>query len=166
MENDVRKKPNRELSEKIVGMIKALEGQRMGAFPIQSVTKWLDAKLVSIERGKVELEYTVRPEMTNPGGFLHGGIQGTMLDDAIGMICATLGYDVAALSIDMHLDFLGTSKAGDILRARAEVEREGSSVIHASAELVNPAGELVAKAQSNVLVSNQPAAYMAMLGLK
>lgn len=89
-----------------------------------------------------------------------------MLDDAIGMICATLGYDVAALSIDMHLDFLGTSKAGDILRARAEVEREGSSVIHASAELVNPAGELVAKAQSNVLVSNQPAAYMAMLGLK
>ncbi len=166
MEEGRRRLVNMDLSDKIVGMMKMLEGQSLDLFPIPSVTRWLGAKLVSIERGKIELEYTVRPEMTNPAGYLHGGIQGTMLDDAIGIICATLGYEVAALSIDMHLDFLGTSKAGDTLGVRAKVEREGTSIIHASAELFNTDGGLVAKAQSNVLVSNQPAAYMKMLGMK
>ncbi len=164
MNDECRKQTNPEYTEKIISMMKLFLGKNVGDdFPFESVTRWLDGRLIAIERGKIEIEYTVRQEMTNPSGFLHGGIQATMLDDAIGMISATLGYDVAVLSIDMHLDYLGPGRKGDTLTARAEIEREGSSVIHASAFLEKSDGSLVAKARSNLLISNQPADYIAFM---
>ncbi len=164
MNDECRKKSNPEYTEKIVAMMRSFKGKNVGKdFPFESVTKWLDGKLISLDRGEVVLEFTVRPEMTNPAGFFHGGIQCAMLDDAIGLISATLGYDTAILSIDMHMDYLGTCKKGETVTARAVIEREGANVIHASAVLRKEDGSPVAKAQSNLIISDRPADYISFM---
>ncbi|HOO70598.1 MAG TPA: PaaI family thioesterase [Spirochaetota bacterium] len=162
MENK-RKGPLQDISEKMVSLMKLFEGKRLGSFPVQCVTAWLDGRLLSIERGRVSIEYLIREEMTNPNGFLHGGIQATMLDDCIGIICASLGYDTTALSIDLHVNFLGQARKGDLLVASAEIEREGGSVIHAQASLVREDGDKVATVLSNILISSFPAPYLEMV---
>lgn len=86
-----------------------------------------------------------------------------MLDDSVGTVCAGLGYEKATLSIDVHTDFLGVAKVGDILTAKAFVAREGGNIINASAELMVTNNALVAKMNTNLLISNLPAYYMSFI---
>lgn len=159
----LKNKPSKEISDKIISMMNSYKGESLSKFPIKGVTKWLDARLLSFVRGEIILEYTVRQEMTNPAGYLHGGIQVTMLDDAVGTVCAGLGYERATLSIDVHTDFLGVAKVGDVLTAKAFVVREGGNIINAAAELWDTNNTLVAKMNTNLLISNLPADYMSFI---
>lgn len=161
--SDHKKKPTKEISDKIINLMNSYKGESLSKFPIKGVTRWLDARLISFVRGEIILEYNVRQEMTNPAGYLHGGIQVTMLDDAVGTVCAGLGYEKATLSIDVHTDFLGVAKTGDILTARAFIIREGSNIINASAELRDSKNDLVAKMNTNIMISNMPADYMSFI---
>lgn len=163
MDDNSTRGPSPALSEKIIALMRQFEGRRLGELPLTCVSSWLDGTLLAISRGRISVNYTVRPEMTNPSGYLHGGIQAAMLDDCLGIVCATLGYDVAALSIDLHVDFLGTAHVGDVLVARAHVLREGERVIYALGELDGDDGEPVARAQSNILISNHPAAFLSLM---
>lgn len=159
----LKNKPSKEISDKIINLMNSYKGQRLSKSPVKGVTEWLDAKLISFERGQIVLEYLVRPEMTNPAGYLHGGIQVTMLDDAVGTVCAGLGYERATLSIDVHTDFIGVAKSGDILTAKAFIVREGGSIINASAELRDQKSGLVSKMNTNLLISSLPADYMSFV---
>ncbi len=154
--------PSASLTESILSMMRPFVGKNLGALPFDCVTRWLDAVLVEVERGRIVLDYTARPEMTNPAGYLHGGIQAAMLDDAMGTVCATLGYDTALLTINMTIDYLGTARAGDVIRASASVIREGKNLIHLAGGLTRGDG-LIAKAQCNVLVSGKSADYVGAL---
>ena len=160
--NECKKEYSQELSDKLVALMKGFVGKGMKDFPMPCVARWLNGTLLDIERGSVSLSVTVRPDMTNPGGFLHGGIQSTIIDDAMGTVCATLGYETAFLSTNLTVDFLGTAKAGDEVVVKAWVFREGASLIHTIGELYKD-GDIIAKGQSNVFISNQPAAYVALL---
>jgi acyl-coenzyme A thioesterase 13 len=155
--------PSAVLSESILSMMKQFIGKNLGAMPFDCVTRWLDAVLVEVERGRIVLDYTVRPEMTNPAGYLHGGIQATMLDDAMGTVCATLGYDTALLTVNMSIDYLGTARKGDVIRATAAVLREGKNLIHVTGEL-SRGDEPTARAQCNVLISGKSADYIGGIG--
>ncbi len=162
MENNsvqCRKEYSVELSEKVVKLMKLFLGKSLGAFPVQCVTKWMEGTLLEVERGVIAMSIKVRPEMTNPAGYLHGGTQGAMLDDAMGTACATLGYETAFLSTNLNIDYLGTAKAGDVVTVRAYVYREGNSLMHAVGEIKKD-GVVIAKGQSNVFISNQPADYV------
>ena len=77
--------------------------------------------LIEVERGVIEMSIVVRPEMTNPAGYLHGGTQCAMLDDAMGTACATLGYETAFLSTNLNIDYLGTAISGDTVIVPAVV---------------------------------------------
>ncbi len=76
-------------------------------FPVPPFSKWLNGKIIKAQYGVIELEFEVRPEMTNPTGLLHGGMQCALMDDTIGMTTATLGYGGFPISIDFHMDYLG-----------------------------------------------------------
>ncbi|HSV95928.1 MAG TPA: PaaI family thioesterase [Spirochaetota bacterium] len=155
--------PLTKISETVLSVMTRFIGKNLGSMPFECVTRWLDAVLVDVGRGRIELDYTVRPEMTNPAGYLHGGIQAAMLDDAMGTVCATLGYDTALLTVNMTIDYLGTARKGDTIRAVASVFREGKNLIHLTGEL-SRGGEPTARAQCNVLVSGKPVDYIAGIG--
>lgn len=147
-----------ELSQKIVGLMKLFLGKSLGDFPAPCVMKWMNGTLLEVERGVIAMSILVRPEMANPAGSLHGGIQGAMLDDAMGTACATLGYETTFLSTNLNVDYLGTAAVGDTVVVRAHIYREGRTLMHAVGE-IRKDDVVIAKGQSNVYISNIPAGY-------
>ncbi|MGQ9721923.1 MAG: PaaI family thioesterase [Candidatus Jordarchaeum sp.] len=112
-------------SEQMVELFKQLKGKNFQEIPAPPFTKWLNGTIIDAKRGEIELEFTVRPEMANPTGLLHGGMQCALMDDTIGVTTATLGYPGFLISIDFHVDYLGKVKVGEKVRVKGQIVREG-----------------------------------------
>jgi uncharacterized protein (TIGR00369 family) len=109
----------------------------------------------------VVIEFEVRPEMANPTGLLHGGMQCAMLDDSIGVACATLGHEGFMLTIDIHVDYIGKVRVGEPVSVEATIVREGSRVVHAQATMRDAAGQTVSIADANLLTTTHKPTYLA-----
>jgi len=133
----------------IVEVFRASIGKRLEYAP--PFTRWLDGRIVSCNIGEIEVEFTVRPEMANPTGLLHGGVQAAMIDDIIGMTSATLGEEGFMLTIDLHVNFLGKVEVGQTIKARARFVRSGKRIAHAVCEILDEQGNLVSRGDSNLL---------------
>ena len=144
-------------SSKILDLFNAIKGQPLGKFPdpIPPFSKWLNGRIVAATRGEVEVELDVRPEMANPTGLLHGGMQAAMLDDIIGITSATLGHKGFLISIDASINFLGKVHVGESVHGKGHIIREGKNVVHATAELFDARGNIVATASSNLLITTK-----------
>ena len=118
---------------------------------ISPLGRWLGGTLRAVGHGQISVEFTVREEMTNPMGTLHGGTAASMLDEAVGMMVFALGREFAYTSVNLNCDFLSAARLGDVLTANAEVVRAGRTVIHCEGELVTPEGKIVAKCASNLI---------------
>jgi acyl-coenzyme A thioesterase 13 len=149
----------RKAESPLIKFFQDIKGKSLKNFPVPPFTKWLNGKVVDVKRGEVQLEFLVREEMANPTGILHGGMQSAMLDDLIGITCATLGYEGFPLSIDMHVDYLGRVKVGETVTGRAFIVREGHNIIHAMAELKDKDGKLIATGNSNLLITHYKPDY-------
>jgi uncharacterized protein (TIGR00369 family) len=137
-------------SEQIVELFKAMRGKRVQDFPVPPFTKWLNGTIIEVERGEIEMEFVVRPEMANPTGILHGGMQCAIMDDTIGITCATLGYEGFLIGIDFHADYLGRVEVGEKIRVKGRIVREGRRIVHATAEIHCMDGGLVATGETNL----------------
>lgn len=151
----VKKTYSEELSSKITGMMKLFIGKNLKDFPVPCLTSWIGGTLIGVERGMFSVEINVTREMTNPAGYFHGGIQSALLDDAMGYSCATLGYDKQFLSTNFTIDYLGTARAGDTVKVKAWIYREGKTILHAVGEITKD-DTTIAKAQSNLFISGYP----------
>ncbi len=114
-------------------------------------TRWLDGRLKECSAGRMAMEVLCRPEMGNPAGLLHGGVQAAIMDELIGMTILTLGEKGFALSIDLHVNFLGKVEIGQKIIARAEIVRSGKRISHAVCEIRDTAGRLVSLGSANLL---------------
>ena len=100
------------------------------------------------------MEFTVRPEMANPAGLLHGGMQCAMIDEVIGMTAATLGRDGFYVSLDLHVDYLEKAKVGDQVTAKSRILRKGQQILHAQCDLFDAGGKLISRGSSNLFKSS------------
>lgn len=138
-------------SERMIKMFNSFKNQNVKDFPVPPFSKWLNGKIIKAQYGIIELEFEVRPEMANPTGLLHGGMQCALMDDTIGMTTATLGYDGFPITIDFHVDYLGKVKVGENVRVIGKIIREGKNIIHAIAEIYDSEGKLISTGNSNLL---------------
>lgn len=137
-------------SQEMVELFRSLKGKSFQDFPAPPFTRWLNGTVIDVKRGEVELEFDVRPEMANPTGLLHGGMQCALMDDTIGVTSATLGYEGFLITIDFHVDYLGKVKVGEKVRVKGQIVREGRKIVHAMAEIYDTEGNLVATGSSNL----------------
>jgi len=158
---DLEKKREKR-SKRIIKLFNAFKEKELKDLPVPPFTKWLNGKIIRAEYGQIELEIDIRPEMSNPTGLLHGGMQSAMMDDVLGMTTATLGYEGFPISIDFHIDFLGKVKIGESVRVIAEVVREGKNIIHMSIEILDKNGNLVSTGNSNLLKTSFVPDYIKM----
>jgi uncharacterized protein (TIGR00369 family) len=88
----------------------------------------LGAELRAIEPGRVVLGVAYRDDLNQQNGFLHGGVVGTLCDNAAAAAAGTL---VAAgsgiLTVEYKVNFLGPA-VGQRVEAVGEVVRLGRSV--------------------------------------
>ena len=68
-----------EHTNPIVDMFRASIGRKLEGGP--PFTEWLDGRIVSCGVGELEMTFKVRPEMSNPTGLLHGGIQAAIISE-------------------------------------------------------------------------------------
>lgn len=113
--------------------------------------KWLNGMIRSVDYGRLVADFTVREEMTNPAGVLHGGAASAILDDLIGAMVYSLGREYAYTSINLTVDFLHAARLGDIVTATAELIREGKNIIHCEGRIVAINGKTIAKCATNLI---------------
>jgi len=152
--NDKNKSPQ---TPPMVEVFRAMIGQKLQGAP--PFTMWLDGQVVSCNVGEMEMQYIVRPEMANPTGLLHGGMQAAMIDDLIGMTALTLGEDGFMLTIDLHVNYIGKVKVGQTVKARTKFIRSGRQISHAVCEIIDEEGAVVARGESNLLKTGYISKY-------
>lgn len=132
-------------------------GKPASQIPSPPFTQWLNGTLRRVEQGELEAEFTVRKEMTNPAGMLHGGIHSAILDDLIGMTVALYGLENLYVSVNLSVDFLAPAKVGEKVIARSKVIRAGKTIVNAIGELYNESGMLLSRATTNMANTGLPA---------
>jgi uncharacterized protein (TIGR00369 family) len=115
---------------------------------------WLELTLEKIEQGKAEILLTVKMEMTNPYGNIHGGMMAVVMDEVIGWAVISLDTENHYTSLNLNVDFLFAIKEGDKMRAVAQVIRAGKKIIHVECSVFNLGGTLLGKASSNLIVTS------------
>ncbi len=116
-----------------------------------AVGNWLAGTVREAKEGEVTVRFTVRQEMTNPVGTIHGGMISLMCDEVIGMTCFSLYNEYHFTSINLVVDFLSAAREGDILDVCAKVIRKGRTIINLECTVTNETGKLIAKAQQNMV---------------
>jgi len=88
----------------------------------------IGAELRAIEPGKVVLGCNYRDDLNQQNGFLHGGVVGTLCDNAAAAAAGTLvAKGSGILTIEYKVNFLGPA-VGERLEAHGEVVRLGRTV--------------------------------------
>ncbi|WP_341697867.1 PaaI family thioesterase [Flavobacterium arundinis] len=113
---------------------------------------WLRPVIAAVEDGSLTFEYTVRKEMTNPFGTLHGGVTAAMIDDAIGATLISYGEPYFYMSINLIVDYFSPAREGDVVIAKTDILKKGSQISNAQCEIWNKdRTKLIAKGYTNLL---------------
>lgn len=108
--------------------------------------------IMAAESGSVSFRFTVRKDMINPIGTLHGGVTASIMDDVIGAAVYTLNEEHFFTTINNVVDYFIPSKENDVIVANAQVIKKGRQIINAQCEIWNEdRSRLLARGYSNLL---------------
>lgn len=136
-------------------MFKELIGKEAKDVSPSPFGRWLNGKLIETSAGSLTIEFVVREELTNPAGIMHGGAIAGLIDEVIGMTTFSLGKTGFYVAVNLNIDFLRPGKLGEKLRVLSEVIRDGRTMAHAECKVYNGEGKLIAKAASNLALTNR-----------
>ena len=88
-------------------------------------SQWLGIELLEIKEGYSKIKMTVREEMINGFGIVHGGIAFSLADSAFAFACNN--RNVLSVALDTSINFLKPVAVGDILTAEAKELHNGKS---------------------------------------
>lgn len=105
------------------------------SFNRQEVMKTVNASILAIRPGEVELEFPYQSNLTQQHGFIHAGIVSTVLDSACGYAAFSLMPENAAvLTVEFKLNLLSPAK-GERFRATGRVRKSGKNITVTEGEL-------------------------------
>jgi uncharacterized protein (TIGR00369 family) len=105
------------------------------SFSEQAVMQHINASLIGIDAGQVEIGFPYQVQLTQQDGFIHAGISSTIMDSACGYAAFTLmPVEARVLTIEFKINLLAPA-AGDSFRAIGKVRKPGRSVFVSEAEL-------------------------------
>lgn len=117
--------------------------------PAATLLGW---KALELERGRVRVRYTARPEFGNPQGAIQGGFLAAMLDDAMGpALFTTLAAEQFAPTIEMKVNFLRAARPGPLI-AEGRVVHQTRSLAFLEGTLATEDGDLVATATATARI--------------
>lgn len=118
---------------------------------------WLGGVLTHYEKGRIIKEYTIRHEMTNALGTLHGGATASILDEIIGATLVSLEFTHLKTTINLVVDYFYPAYEGQVLTATGIMIKEGKKISHLQGELhFKENGKLLARAVTNMFTTDIP----------
>ena len=88
-------------------------------------SQWLGISLVKIEEGYSKIKMTIRPEMINGFGIVHGGVAFSLADSCFAFACNK--RNVLSVALDTSINFTKPVHVGDTLTAEAKEIHNGKS---------------------------------------
>ena len=105
------------------------------SFQRQEVMKTLNASILDIRPGEIELEFPHQQKLTQQHGFIHAGIISTVLDSACGYAAFSLmPEDAAVLTIEFKINLLSPAK-GHRFKAIGKVKKPRKNITVTEGEL-------------------------------
>ena len=125
-----------------------------GNTPLPPAARHLGLRFIEAEPGAgfIRVEFSPRPEFTNPRGQIQGGFLAAMLDDALaGALATTLEATEFAVTIEAKVNFIRPAELGP-LAGEASVEHRGRSIAFLRGALRNEAGQVLATATATARI--------------
>jgi acyl-CoA thioesterase len=88
-------------------------------------SQWLGVEVLEIKEGYSKIKMTVRKEMINGFGIVHGGIAFSLADSAFAFACNN--RNVLSVALDTSINFLKPVHVDDVLTAEAKEIHNGKS---------------------------------------
>lgn len=88
-------------------------------------SQWLGIEVLDIKEGYSKIKMTVRNEMINGFGIVHGGIAFSLADSAFAFACNN--RNVLSVALDTAINFIKPVHVGDALIAEAKELHNGKS---------------------------------------
>ncbi|MEO7343970.1 MAG: hydroxyphenylacetyl-CoA thioesterase PaaI [Methylotenera sp.] len=88
-------------------------------------SQWLGIEVLEIKEGYSKIKMTVRKEMINGLGIVHGGIPFSLADSAFAFACNN--RNVLSVALDTSINFIKPVHVDDVLTAEAKELHNGKS---------------------------------------
>lgn len=88
-------------------------------------SQWLGISVIDIREGYSKIKMTVRPEMINGFGIVHGGVAFSLADSCFAFACNN--RNVLSVALDTSINFTKPVHVGDVLIAEAKELHNGKS---------------------------------------
>lgn len=88
-------------------------------------SQWLGIEMLEIKEGYSKIKITVRKEMINGFGIVHGGIAFSLADSAFAFACNN--RNVLSVALDTSINFIKPVHVADVLTAEAKEIHNGKS---------------------------------------
>jgi len=105
-------------------------------------SQWLGIEVLEVKGGYSRIRMTLREEMLNGFGVVHGGITFSLADSAFAFACNNRNN--LSMALDTNITFTKATKPGDVLTAEAKELHNGRSTGLYLVTVTNPDGEQVA----------------------
>ena len=88
-------------------------------------SQWLGIEVLEIKEGYSKIKMTVRTEMINGFGIVHGGIAFSLADSAFAFACNN--RNILSVALDTSINFIKPVRVDDVLTAEANELHNGKS---------------------------------------
>jgi acyl-CoA thioesterase len=105
-------------------------------------SRWLGITVIEVKEGYAKISMTLRNEMLNGFGVIHGGIAFSFADSAFAFACNNRNN--LSLALDTSITFTKSTKPGEVLTAEAKELHNGRSTGLYLISVTNQQGEQVA----------------------
>jgi uncharacterized protein (TIGR00369 family) len=118
------------------GQLPRMDSRIRENFGRQKLMQMLQARLVRVEPGLVEIEMDYRDDLTQQHGFLHAGVTTSLADSACGYAALTqMRPESDVLSVEFKVNLLRPA-SGQRFRAIGKVVRAGKTLVVTQGEVL------------------------------
>mgnify|MGYP002738204993 CR=1 FL=1 len=106
-------------------------------------SQWLGIEVLEIKEGYSRIRMTIRPEMVNGFGIIHGGVTFSLADSAFAFACNNRNN--LSVALDTSINFTRPVHVNDVLTAEATELHNGNSTVLYQIAIHNQDQKLVAQ---------------------
>jgi acyl-CoA thioesterase len=106
-------------------------------------SNWLGIEVLEVKEGYSKIKMTIREEMVNGFGIIHGGVTFSLADSAFAFACNNRNQ--LSVALDTSINFIKPVYVGDVLTAEATELHNGKSTGLYHIEIFNQKNHKVAQ---------------------
>jgi acyl-CoA thioesterase len=105
-------------------------------------SQWMGVDVLEVKEGYSKIKMTIRKEMVNGFGIVHGGLPFSLADSAFAFACNN--RNSLSVALDVTITFMKAVNVGDVLTAEAKEIHNGRSTGVYLIQVTNQRNEQVA----------------------